>query len=160
MEPFFADYQERLQTLHSAIEQVLTTLPHQALDWKAGAAMNSVAVLVAHVAGSEQFWIGDMTVRGATARVRAKEFETGNLDKATLQARLDAALADSMQSIAQLTLSDLERLCAMPYNGQIYTIGWALLHALEHIGIHVGHLEMIQQLWAQQQVEQQREGKG
>jgi uncharacterized damage-inducible protein DinB len=156
MEPFFADYQERLQTLHRAIDQVLATLPQEALDWKAGAAMNSVAVLVAHVAGSEQFWIGDMTVRGATARVRAKEFETGNLDKATLQAHLDAALADSAQNIAQLNLGDLERLCAMPYHGQIYTIGWALLHALEHIGIHVGHLEMIKQLWEQQETPLQK----
>jgi len=149
MQPFFADYLERLATLHREIDKVIAALPEPALDWQPGPAMNSVAILVAHVAGSEQFWIGDMTWRGTTQRSRAQEFTTTGLDQAALQTRLASALADSQATLAQLTLADLERACHLQHNGERYTVGWALLHALEHVGTHVGHLQLIQQLWEQ-----------
>jgi hypothetical protein len=28
-------------------------------------------------------------------------------------------------------------------------VGWALLHALEHTAIHLGHIQITQQLWDQ-----------
>lgn len=159
MQPFFADYLERLTTLHDEIDKVIAALPAAALDWQPGAAMNSVAILVAHVAGSEQFWIGDMIWRGATQRNRAQEFTTHSLDQAALHTRLASALDDSRNALAHLSLADLERACSMQHNGQRYTVGWALLHALEHVGQHVGHLQLIQQLWEQQASVSEQEGK-
>lgn len=159
MQPFFADYLERLTTLHGEIDKVIAALPAAALDWEPGPAMNSVTILVAHIAGSEQFWIGDMTWRGASQRIRAQEFTTHSLDQAALHHRLASALEDSRQTLAHLTLADLERECHLVHNGQRYTVGWALLHALEHVGLHVGHLQSIQQLWEQQPPASQDEGK-
>ena len=63
MSPFFTAYLERLTTLHNDILTVLDRLPQSALDWKPDTKMNSIAMLIAHTAGAETFWIGDMIHR-------------------------------------------------------------------------------------------------
>ena len=50
---------------------------------------------------------------------------------------------------AYLTLDDLEALRQSPRDGRQYTTAWALAHALEHTGIHVGHVQIIRQWWEQ-----------
>lgn len=151
MSPFFADYLDRLAMLHTEMEQALAGLPQAALDWSPGSEMNSLAVLAAHVAGSEMFWIGDLTVRGATTRIRDTEFQTKEITAETLQARLAQALTDSQRALAQLTLADLQEQRTSPRDGQVYTVAWCLLHALEHTAMHVGHMQLARQLWEEQQ---------
>jgi hypothetical protein len=51
--------------------------------------------------------------------------------------------------LEHLTLPDLDAKRTTPSNGKEYTVGWALAHALEHVGIHVGHMQIIRQLWDQ-----------
>lgn len=151
MSPFFADYLERLEMLHTEMTHALTGLPQAALDWSPGAEMNSLAVLAAHIAGSEMFWIGDLTVRGASVRVRDHEFQTVAVSAGALIKRLDQALADSRNALAQLTLANLEEQRTSPRDGKVYTVAWALLHALEHIATHVGHIQLGRQLWEEKQ---------
>ncbi|MEZ4681132.1 MAG: DinB family protein [Caldilineaceae bacterium] len=154
MDQFFTDYLERLAALHKDITNVLDRLPQAALDWQPGPNMNSIAVLVAHTTGAETYWIGDMTVRQASTRVRAREFATGGLDHAALQALLDRALADAQNALAQLTGAQLteERsaLNASLMTAQAVTVGWCLLHALEHTATHVGHVQLMGDMWQQE----------
>ncbi len=151
MQPFFIDYLERLTTLHNDITTVLDRLPQAALDWKPGPEMSSIAVLIAHTAGAERYWIGDMTVRQSSERVRTTEFETGGLDHVALKILLDQALADTHESLAQLTVAQLadERpsLNVSLMGGQSYTVAWCLLHALEHTATHVGHVQLMGDMW-------------
>jgi hypothetical protein len=49
-----------------------------------------------------------------------------------------------------LTLQDLETKRISPRNGREVTVGWALGHALKHTALHVGHLQIMRQLWEQQ----------
>lgn len=152
MSPFFVDYLERLTMLHTEMDKALTGLPPAALDWSLGSEINSLAVLTAHVAGSEMFWIGDVIVRRTTTRVRDSEFQTVGVTAAALKARLDAALADSHVAVAQITLANLEeQRLSLRGDGQSYTVAWCLLHALEHVAVHVGHMQLARQMWEEQQ---------
>lgn len=151
MSPFFVDYLERLAMLHAEMAKALTGLPQAALDWSLGPELNSLAVLAAHVAGSETFWIGDVIVRRTTTRVRDHEFQTTAVSADDLKARLAHALADSRQAVAQLTLDNLAELRASPRDGEVHSVAWCLLHALEHVAIHVGHMQLARQWWEEQQ---------
>ena len=151
MHPFFTNYLERLTTLHSDIITVLDRLPQQALDWKPGERMNSIAVLVVHAAGAERYWIGDMTVRGSSVRVRDVEFQTTGLDHAALHSLLEQASADAESALAQLTIEELSAERRSPNHEGSFTVGWCLLHALEHTATHVGHLQLMGDMWEQLQ---------
>lgn len=154
MSPFFVDYLERLTMLHSEMDKALTGLPPAALDWSLGPDINSLAVLAAHVAGSEMFWIGDVIIRRTTTRVRDTEFQTSGVTADALKARLAQALADSRQAVAQLTLAHWEEeRTSLRGDGQSYTVAWCLLHALEHVAIHVGHMQLARQWWEEKQHE-------
>jgi len=149
MEPIYEALYDRLQELHTELHNALDGLDPPALDWSPGPEMNSLAILAAHVAGSERFWIGDVVAGEDSGRVRAAEFETSGQDAAALQARLAETLAYARAVLARLTTADLGRECETPDGESTYTVAWALLHVLEHTAEHVGHCQMIRQLWRQ-----------
>ncbi len=151
MLPILIDYLDRLQALHADMHRALDGLPQDALDWSPGPDMNSLTVLVVHAAGAQRYWIGDVAGRDASGRDRAAEFRTQGLDAAALTARLDAALAHSRAVLEGLTLPDLEALRPASRDGREVTVAWALAHALEHTAVHVGHMQIVRQLWEQRQ---------
>jgi len=154
MRPILEEYWGRLQSLHEGIEGAIEGLPQVALDWVPGPGMNSLGVLVAHIAGAERYWIGDVAGRDPSGRDRAAEFRTQGLDGTALRARLSMVLAHSRAVLAGLTLAELEALRVSPRNGQKFTVAWALAHALEHTALHLGHIQITRQLWDKYQTEQ------
>lgn len=152
MEQQFADYYERLVALHTSLGAAISGLSPDALDWTPGPAMNSLAVLIAHTAGAERYWIGDVAGQRPSGRVRAAEFETELTTVERLQTMLDETLAHSRSVLAGLTHADMEepRLSPM-HDGRTFTTAWALAHALEHTALHAGHAEITRQLWDQAQ---------
>ena len=112
--------------------------------------MNSINVLVTHVAGAERYWIGDLVGQDSSDRVRATEFEVVGLTANALTQRLDEVLAHSEQILAQLSLDELDLMRHSPQNNRDFSVAWCLLHALEHTAVHVGHLQIMRQLWLQQ----------
>lgn len=151
MLPMLKDYFDRLQALHADIQRTIEGLPQDALDWSPGPDMNSLAVLAVHTAGAERYWIGDVAGQDPSGRDRAAEFRTQGMDAAALTARLDAALAHSRAVLEELTLSDLDALRPSSRDGREVTVAWALAHALGHTAVHVGHMQIIRQLWDQRQ---------
>lgn len=150
MQPFFRDYIERLNDLYDDFERALDGLPQAALDWVPGPEMNSIAVLIAHTAGSTTYWIGDVVGRGVTQRVRAREFETHDLTSAVLRQQLADAVADAEATVVSLTEQELSQLRTAPGRDEQYTVAWSLLHALEHMATHLGHVQLTRQWWEQQ----------
>lgn len=149
MEQLFQDLLQRFETIHRAIESAVADLPAEALDWKPGSDMNSIAVILAHTAGAWRYWVGDVAGDLPSGRVRSEEFETFNVDAAEMLERLNGALATTRQVLGQLESSRLgERRTAGMFNEE-RTIGWALFHALEHTALHAGHIQMTRQLWDQ-----------
>jgi uncharacterized damage-inducible protein DinB len=144
-------YLERVQALHADMERAIEGLPQVALDWVPGPDMNSLCVLVIHAAGAERYWIGDVVGRDPSGRDRAAEFRARGLNEAALKRCLDAALDHSRGVLEGLTAQDLEELRVSPRDGRTFTVAWSLAHALEHTAIHLGHMQIVRQLWDQRQ---------
>lgn len=151
MEQFFVDYLDRLRLLHDDIKTAVAGLPAAALDWSPGPEMNSIAVLVTHAMGAERFWIGDVAVGQPSGRVRADEFKVNSLELADLQNLLDGTLAYVEDTLPSLSLADLDRLQSRPNLDRQFSVGWCLLHALEHTAVHTGHIQLMRQLWDQRE---------
>ena len=142
-------YLERLQALHVEIAPAIEGLPQAALDWVPGPDMNSLCALVVHTTGAQRYWIGDVVGRAPSGRDRAAEFRAHGLGGAALSKRLDETLAHSRGVLEAVTLQDLEDLRVSPRDGREFTVAWCLAHALEHTAIHLGHVQIVRQLWDQ-----------
>ena len=149
MEPFYAAFYERLSGVHAELERCLDEAPPEALDWSPGPEMNSLAVLAAHVAGAERYWIGEVAGGEPANRVREREFETAGLAAAALKERLAQSLAHSHSVLERLTYDDLGREVYSTRHQSTYSLAYALLQALAHGAEHMGHMQMVRQLWDQ-----------
>jgi hypothetical protein len=147
MEPFFEDYLERLHKLDSDFLASFEDLPAEALDWVPGVEMNSFCVLAVHTTGASRFWIGDVGLGEPSGRNRAAEFQAKGLSLDELKARFAALEAYARAGLERLTLADLATVSPVVFEGKAVTVGWGLLHALEHLGLHLGHAQLTRQLW-------------
>ncbi len=144
---FYDDLFHRFQEFHADIARALDGLPAEAMDWVPGPEMNSLAVLVVHVAGSERYWIGDVALSEPSNRVRDEEFLVRGLTVDQLRQRLTAADDYARAAFARLSLANLETVRTSPRNNKTFTIGWSIVHALEHTALHTGHIQITRQLW-------------
>lgn len=149
MQTFFQEYLNILQKCHDDILRTIEGLPPAALDWIPGPETNSISVLVFHVTGSERYWIGDVAMRESSDRDREMEFKIHDVGVEILKKRLEDSLAYARTVLDRLTLNDLERERIAPKGGKSFTVAFALLHALEHAMLHLGHIEITSQLWKQ-----------
>ncbi|MCE7989347.1 MAG: DinB family protein [Caldilinea sp. CFX5] len=149
---FFADYLERLEDLQQRLHQAVGELPAEAMDWSPGPEMNpkmnSVAVLLAHITGVLHEGI-DLALDNPPSRVRAQEFQTQDVLSVEMLRRLDAVIDYARAALPRLGLADLAT--ARKDEDGMVTCGWALLHALEHAYLHLGHLQITCQLWRQRE---------
>ncbi len=145
---FFADYLERLEGLQRRLHQDVRVLPAEAMDWSPGPQMNSVAVLLAHITGVLHEGI-DIALDAPPGRVRAQEFQTRDVLSAEILRRLDAVIDYACGALPRLGLEDLDK--ERKDEDATITCGWALLHALEHAYLHLGHVQVTCQMWRQRE---------
>jgi uncharacterized damage-inducible protein DinB len=145
---FFVDYLQRLEDLQHRLHQDVRDLPAEAIDWSPGPAMNSVAVLLAHIAGLLHEGI-DIALGDPPGRVREQEFQTRGVLSAEMLRRLDAVIDYARGALPRLGLEDLDK--ERQDDDGTVTCGWALLHALEHAYLHLGHVQLTCQMWRQRQ---------
>lgn len=151
---FFADYWERLEGLQHRLHKEVRNLPLEGMDWSPGPAMNpkmnTVAVLLAHITGVLHEGI-DIALDHPPSRVRAQEFQTQGVPSAEMLRRLDAVLDYARSALPRLSLADLASERRDEDEDGMITCGWALLHALEHAYLHLGHIQLTCQLWRQRE---------
>lgn len=147
MVELFESYLDRLQDLHDTILQAIDGLPVEALDWAPGPEMNSISVLITHLAGAQRYWIGDVAAGEPSGRVREQEFHAKGLSTADLKERLNGTLAYARKTLEKLPFQDLEATRVTTREGESLSGSWALLHALEHTALHVGQIQVTRQLW-------------
>ena len=151
MTPFYKSYLDKLTELHNDLAKAIDGLPQAALDWVPNPEMNSIDVMIFHLTGAERYWIGDVGSGDPAPRDRAAEFRASGNSVEVLRKRLDDNLAYTRRALEALTLQDLEKVVKSPRDGQEFTVAWALLHAMEHTAIHLGHVQLTRQLWDQKQ---------
>ncbi len=147
MQPFFQALYDMFHELHEEIRKTLQDLPEEAMDWVPNEGMNSLGVLVTHIAGSERFLVGDIVMQEPSNRNREAEFQEQGKSKAQLLQRLQNSETYIHGAFEKLSLDDLDKTRTHPRHGNQVSVAWALLHCLEHLGLHVGHIEMTVQLW-------------
>jgi uncharacterized damage-inducible protein DinB len=147
---FFADYLQRLEDLQHRLHKEVRDLSAEALDWTPGPAMNSVAVLLAHITGVLHEGI-DLALDDPPGRVREQEFQTRGVLGAEMLRRLDAVIDYARDALPRLGLEDLAKERKDEDEDRMITCGWALLHALEHAYLHLGHIQLTCQIWRQRE---------
>lgn len=153
MHILFKTYLEWFERLHALVVESVRDLPPTALDWQPGPDMNSLAVLLAHTAGAEKYWVCAVAGGDDHDRDRAAEFRTAGATIDDLLAQLDDTLTAVRATLAALQMDDLAQVREAGRNGEAHTVSWALMHALEHTSLHLGHIHMTRQLWEQAQAD-------
>ena len=147
MQQFFADYLDRLASLHTEAIKTIEGLPQTAGDWVPGPDMNSICAIITHIVGAERYWIGDVAMQDPSHRDRASEFRAQGLDDLELKQRLTTSMSYVRKALQELNLSDLELSRTSPRDGSESSVGWALVQALGHTALHVGQIQLTRQLW-------------
>jgi uncharacterized damage-inducible protein DinB len=147
MQTFYADCLNNLQELHNDIEKALDGIPLEALDWSPKAGVNSITVLIVHLTGSQRFLFDEVIGGQDIHRDRDAEFLAKGLTPIELIQRLNDSLKYIEVALEGLTLADLERRCM--FRSREVTVGWVIGHALKHTATHLGHIQVMRDLWEQ-----------
>lgn len=153
MTPDLEHYWHFFESFHRQIAELIHGLPAEALNWRpvtAGDehATNSLAVLVTHLTGAEKFWVGEVFGARPVQRDRDAEFQAEARSADDLERRLDETLSFVKEVLITTPNVNLERTTTV--HERTVTGRWALLHALEHTALHLGHLQLTRQLWMSQ----------
>jgi uncharacterized damage-inducible protein DinB len=145
MQPFFEAYLLNLRELHNDILNALKDLPSAALDWSPAAEVNSIDVLMVHTVGAQRFLIGEVVGGIPANRDREAEFRVHGLEAESLTQRLNESYEYIHDVLENLTLDDLN--ASRDFRGRQTTVAWVLGHALKHTATHMGHIQLMRQVW-------------
>jgi uncharacterized damage-inducible protein DinB len=148
-------YLEWIEEVRGQVREMVANLPAEALNWRpvegeGDHATNSLAVLAAHVAGSEHYWIYEVVGQGPGTRDRPAEFVTVAGEAAELVARLARTGEETREVMRVLTADSLEETRSV--GDRTFSVRWCILHVIEHTALHLGHMQLTYQLW--------RDGRG
>jgi uncharacterized damage-inducible protein DinB len=141
----------RIEDLRQQVRDLIRDLPAEALNWcpipgRDREVTNSLAVLAAHIAGAEHFWMGEVVGGHPPTRDREAEFSTHATDASELVQLLDTVGAETRQVLTSLHEVELDgvreaRRLTVP-------VRWCILHVIDHTALHLGHMQLTYQLWA------------
>jgi len=144
------NYLERLEDLRGQVSGLLADLPAEALNWrpiegKDDHVTNSLAVLAAHLAGAEHFWIAEVVGGRPETRDRDAEFATVATSNAEIIQLLEKNALETREVFSTLSNSDLNG--TRQTKGRIVPVRWCILHVIDHTSLHLGHMQITYQLW-------------
>jgi len=144
------NYLNRLDDLHGQVSTLIAELPAEALNWrpiegKDDHVTNSLAVMAAHVAGAEHFWIAEVIGGHSTTRDRDAEFAVVAATPAELLQILEKVSHETRDVLSALSESDLSG--TRQAKDRMVSVRWGILHVIDHTSLHLGHMQMTYQLW-------------
>jgi uncharacterized damage-inducible protein DinB len=144
------NYLQRIEDLRGQVGDLIANLSPEALNWRPiegdeEHSTNSLAVLAAHVAGAEHFWIAEVVGRYPPTRDRDAEFLAKATDVSGLLSRLEAVGTETRQVFSTLTQADLDG--TREARGRTVSVRWGILHVIDHTSLHLGHMQITYQLW-------------
>lgn len=148
--PELTHYLHMIEDLRGQVRAVIADLPAEALNWRPLPVSethetNSLAVMAAHVAGAEHFWIAEVIGGYPTTRDRPAEFVIKVDGPDSLVQRLDEVGAETSDVFARLTAAELDG--TRQAHERAVTTRWAILHVIDHTALHLGHMQITYQLW-------------
>jgi hypothetical protein len=153
--PELDNYTDFLKEIEREAIKVLDGLPPEALNWRPLPASsapgadahvtNSLAVVVTHLAGSVRYWVGEVAGGRPAHRDRDAEFRAEATQLSELSARVTGAAEFARGVLSKLPPHYLDEV--VDRNGKPVSRRYAIVHALTHASIHIGHMEITRQLW-------------
>jgi len=147
-------YLGMIDDLREQVVRLLLMTPDEALDWRplaeasgaaAGHETNSLAVLAAHIAGAERYWIAEAVGGRPGTRNRDAEFQVADTTASALAERLELVGSESRQVFAELSEADLA--AERRLRGRSVPVRWCILHVIDHTATHLGHMQLTLQMW-------------
>jgi len=143
-------YLQRIEDLRRQVSELIADLPAEALNWRPTPTTgdhitNSLAVLAAHIAGAEHFWIAEVVGGRPPTRDRDAEFATQTGDASGLCHLLEQTGAETAEVFSALSAVDLEGM--REARGRTVSVRWSILHVIDHTALHLGHMQITYQLW-------------
>ncbi len=144
------NYLQRIEDLRGQVCDLIAGLPAEALNWRPiesveAHATNSLAVLAAHIAGAEHFWIGEVIGGRPPTRDRPIEFATQATDAGELCYLLEQTGAETREVFFALNETDLNS--TREVDDRTVPVRWGILHVIDHTALHLGHMQITYQLW-------------
>jgi uncharacterized damage-inducible protein DinB len=144
------NYLQCIEDLRGQVRALIADLSAEALNWRPAEnveehATNSLAVLAAHVAGAEHFWITEVIGNRPRTRDREAEFKLEVANASELIRRFEAIEAETRQVFSALIAADLG--CTREARGKTVAVRWGILHVIDHTALHLGHMQITYQLW-------------
>ncbi len=144
------NYLQRIEDLRGQVRALIADLPAEALNWRPvegvdDHATNSLAVMAAHVAGAEHFWIAEVIGNCPMTRDRDAEFKIEVANASELIHRFEAVEVETRGVFSTLTAADLDG--TREARGRIVAVRWGILHVIDHSSLHLGHMQITYQLW-------------
>ena len=112
----------------------------------AGDDSNPIAVLAVHALSSTRWWLSTALGQPVPERDRPSEFLTTVASADELLGLFDPIAADCRALLSTDVAFDPGAIRDDPRDGNRVTAAWALIHAVEHLREHVGHVELTRQL--------------
>lgn len=148
----YSDFIDKL--LEKAADNAAPLHP-DALNWQPlDADTNSVAALCAHMCGVVRWWVQQGLTGRNVGRQRDTEFvatvdDDGNLDFWGTRRPIADVISDT-RAISREILADLDP-AALTQLSAVDTLGpqlnrWALVHTIDELSQHIGHMELTIQL--------------
>ena len=148
MDPEVQSYLNSLDALRGEVRSAIQGLSAEALNWRPlPEGTNSIYVLVSHMTGSESFLIHQVIGGRDIGRNRDAEFVARGESPAELEALIDRAGQGTREVLQGLTSADLGVIKELGGGRPSQTARWCVVHIIEHLALHLGHLQLTKQLW-------------
>ena len=150
MSPELAGYLQMIEDLRGQVHDLIVDLPAEALNWRplegsGEHATNSQAVLAAHIAGAEHFWIAEVVGGLPPSRDRDAEFAARTSSASELVNLLENVGKETREVFSTLGETDLDG--SRQARGRVIPVRWCILHVIDHSALHLGHMQLTYQLW-------------
>ncbi len=132
--------------------EALDALPAEAYSWQPPRPeANSLAVMMSHVASSAEWWVLSCVGDGPIERDRDAEF-AARIDWPTMRARLRRWLEQAEALLDGMGPEQLGAISRNPAGDRMNRR--CLSHTVEHLGLHLGHVEITADWWQATQATQ------
>lgn len=146
MIPQFETACKVLEDLHAEIIALLETVGSDGMNWTPELDdVNSMYAIANHTILSQYWWIQENLNQEKIERNRPAEF--------TARAEDLDSLSNLYKEIELLTQNVLEKIpqeetqALRTVKQRQVTVEWIVLHVIEHTALHLGHMQLMKQLW-------------
>ena len=141
-------YTEWLEHLTNEVKKAIHGMSAGELEWTPlEDDTNSPCVIATHIAGTVAYHIHQLVGGIDVGRDRDAEFAAHGVTAAELESLLDRTAETTRRVLLAASTDDLDSTVERAGQPPV-TRRWAILHTLEHVGEHLGHLNLTQQLYA------------